>query len=129
MCQEEHLNRLTQPRKNKTGTIYEKEKWKRFTEEKVAVKNMAKFNHTSSRHSCDNKSHTSIQLLLKKSIKWHHMYLKTINNTMIIFLPSFTTKLHALDIIYYSLDHCLTLMALTCVFPMNEEDTVCKNKN
>lgn len=39
MCQEEHLSRLTQPRKNKTGTIYEKEKWKRFTEEKVTVKN------------------------------------------------------------------------------------------
>jgi len=47
---------------------------------------------------------------------------------MIIFLPSFTTKLHALQIIYYSLDHWLTLMALTCVFPMNEEDTVCKIK-
>ena len=47
---------------------------------------------------------------------------------MIIFLASFTTKLHALKIIYYSLDHCLTLMALTCVFPMNEEDTVCKIK-
>lgn len=72
MCQEEHLNQLTQPMKNKTGTIYEKEKWKSFTEEKVAVKNMDKFNHTSSRHSCDNKSHTSIQLLFNKSIKSHH---------------------------------------------------------